>query len=66
MTSTARTIRARRPKEKKKSDKLADVGKNPERIQTLRLRAGLWRRLRDALDHLTSLPCAGPPDSSAA
>jgi len=56
VSTTALRIRSRRPKEKKKTGKLADVGKNPARIENLRLRAELWRHVRDALNHLTSLP----------
>jgi len=43
---------------KKKTGKLADVGKNPDQIRNQQLRAELWRRVRDALDHLMSLPRA--------
>jgi len=59
VTTTARVIRGKPPQVKKKKsngDPLSTVGKNPERIERLRVRAEIWGRIRDTLTHLTSLP----------
>lgn len=48
----------KKPKKKKKNAKLADTGKNPERIQRQREQAKIWARIKDPLIGLTSLPRA--------
>lgn len=56
VSTTARRICARRPKAKKKTGKLAQTGRNPERIQRQKLKSEIWGHVRGALAHLTSLP----------
>lgn len=58
VSTVARQIRGRPQKSRTKKNKepMSQVGKNPERIQRLRVNAEIWGRIRDALTHLTSLP----------
>lgn len=49
---------AKKPKPRKKNAKLADTGKNPERIQRQREKAKIWAQIKDPLIALTSLPRA--------
>jgi len=59
VSTIARDIRAKVPVSKriaKRNGKLSDAGKNPERIENQRVNAEVWKRLRGALDDLTSLP----------
>ena len=54
VTTTAKQVRKRRPK--KREQPLSQTGKNPERIQNRKINAEIWKQVRDALTHLTSLP----------
>ena len=49
-------VRKRSPRKQIKKEPRAQVGKNPERIQRRQVNAEIWGRIRDALNHLTSLP----------
>lgn len=55
----AEQIRAKVPPAKRaqrRSEPMASVGKNPERIQRQQINAEVWGRIRDALTNLTNLP----------
>jgi ParB-like chromosome segregation protein Spo0J len=41
---------------RRRAQPISEKGRNPERIQNQRIESDIWRRLRDALDHLTNLP----------
>jgi len=59
--TVAKQIRTGQSKEQRKKHRdtpKSMVGKNPERIQRQQINAEVWGRIRDALIHLTSLPCA--------
>jgi hypothetical protein len=59
VSTIARQIRAKVPKEKRATSRdvpQSQRGKNPERIQNQRINAQVWGQVRDALTNLTSLP----------
>lgn len=58
-STIAKQIRKGQSPEKRKSKRnapLAQIGKNPERIQRSQMQAEIWARMSDALIGLTSLP----------
>lgn len=60
VSTVAKQIRKGQSKEQRKKAReapLSQTGKNPERIQRQQINAEVWGRIRDALIHLTSLPC---------
>lgn len=62
VASLGRALRDKLPpkaRRKAMGEAVSDRGRNPERIQKLRLNAEIWGRVREALTHLTSLPLAG-------
>lgn len=61
VSTVAQQISKGHSKEQRKKAReapLSQTGKNPERIQRQQINAEVWGRIRDALTHLTSLPCA--------
>jgi len=41
---------------RRRAQPITEKGRNPQRLQNQRIDSDLWRRLREALDHLTNLP----------
>lgn len=60
LAALAEKIRSRRPTDTKSSPQqrrdLTEAGKNPKRIENIRLRKSLWNHLREAFDHIGNLP----------
>lgn len=59
--TVANDIRAKRsPAERKRrrDDSLSGKGKNPERIETMRINAQIWGDLRDSIEKLSRMPLA--------
>lgn len=57
--TVANQIRSRIPEDQRKQMRetgISIVGKNPQRLQTQAVQAELWRKFRQALEHLTELP----------
>lgn len=57
--SLAKEISKKTPPEKrrgKRTEPISDKGKNPERIENLRIQGQIWTQIKDSLDQLTNLP----------